>query len=88
MLFILRCLCRKCSDERLVGALEFRCCHEVVEALGKLMFDGSIEQMSCVTLHTDFEASTNKTALSLVGPMLKDQQGRSYRCPSGTPRKE
>ena len=83
-----RCKCGECREERLVGALEYRCCHEVAEALGKLVFDASIERISCVTLHEDFEALINETVLRQVGPMLKDKQGQSYRCHSGTPVKE
>jgi hypothetical protein len=52
----------------LVGALEFRCSHEIIEAIGKLTFDRSIEKISCVTLHKDFSALTNETVLPQVGP--------------------
>jgi hypothetical protein len=57
------CKCGKRSDQNLVGALEFRCCHEITEAIGKLTFDGSMEKISCVTLHEDFSALTNETVL-------------------------
>ena len=83
-----KCKCGKCSDQNLLGSLEVRCCHEITEALGKLTFDGSIENISCVTLHEDFGALTNETVLSQVGPLLKDRKGRSYRCRSGMPFKE
>ena len=72
-----RCNCGKCSDQNLLGLLEFRCCHEIIEALVKLTFGGSIEKISCVTLHEDFSALTNETVLSQVGPLLKDRKGRS-----------
>ena len=61
---------------------------DVAMRLGKLTFDGSIEKIKCVTLHEDYKALTNETVLSQVGPMLRDRQGRSYRCRSGIPRKE
>ena len=45
------------------------------------MFDGSIERLiiSCITEHEDYTALTNKTVLSLVGPLLRCRNGRSYR---------
>ena len=61
---------------------------DVAMRLGKLTFDGSIEKIKCVTLHEDYKALTNETVLLQVGPMLRDRQGRSYRCRSGIPCKE
>jgi len=34
------CICSHCRLESLVGSREFRCCHEVAEACGKVVFDG------------------------------------------------
>ena len=45
----LRCSCGCCCEESLESALEFRCCREIGQAVGKLMFDGSIERISCYT---------------------------------------
>ena len=47
--FLFRCRCEHCSDQTLVGALEFRCCREVVNATGKMVFAGSIEHIKCIT---------------------------------------
>ena len=78
-----RCKCGQCKTELLEGALEFRCCHEVAEAIGKLAFDGSLERIRCLTHAEDFKAMTNSTVLLNVGPMLRDQNGRNYRKPPG-----
>ncbi|CAB4009929.1 Hypothetical predicted protein [Paramuricea clavata] len=53
------CSCTFCSDELLVGALEYRCCHEVVCAIGKAVFDGSIERIKCITEHEDYNPMVN-----------------------------
>jgi len=34
------CILSYCRLEPLVGSREFRCCHEVAEAYGKVVFDG------------------------------------------------
>ena len=78
-----RCGCQHCSDLQLVSALEFRCCGEVLVARAKLTFDGSIERLSCVTQHEDYEALTNRTVLLQVAPLLRDKNGRSYRRRTG-----
>ena len=62
---------------------ECRCCHEVPEALHKLLFDASIEKFKCVTQHEDFAAMTNRTVLTQVRPMLKDRNGKGYRRRTG-----
>ena len=46
---LLRCQCELCNDMNLVGALEFRCCRKVFHSSGKLVFDGSIKRISCIT---------------------------------------
>ncbi|XP_028416841.1 uncharacterized protein LOC114541050 [Dendronephthya gigantea] len=73
------CKCGQCCTEQLQNPRECRCCHEVAEAVHKLIFDGSIEKFKCVTQHEDYAAMTNRTVLENVGPMLKDRNGRSYR---------
>ena len=82
------CKCGNCDDEFLIGSLEFRCCREVDAACGKLTWDGSIERVSCVTQHEDFEALVNKTVLLQVGPLLKDHNGKIYRRRSGVTENE
>ena len=83
LFFPFRCQCGECSDELLFGALEHRCCWEVNPAMHILTFDGSIEQIKCVTLHDDYRAITNTTVLKNVAPFLKDKNGRSYRQRAG-----
>ena len=75
------CSCNKCKDTSLVGSREYRCCREVAEAYGKVVFDGLDHE--CVILHPDFAAMTNTTVLKQVGPLLKDRQGRRYRRRAG-----
>ena len=83
-----RCKCEHCNDETLANALEFRCCHEVTNAIGKLVFDGSIENISCITEHEDYAALTNRTVLLQVAPLLSDKQGRGYRRRAGVTENE
>ena len=71
----------------MVGALEFRCCQEVNEAGGKLVFEGR-EDISCFTRHEDFVAMTNALVLTQVGPLLKDSSGRSYKQRTGQSKNE
>ena len=78
-----RCKCKQCNDETLADALEFRCCREVTNARRQLVFDGSIETISCITQHEDYSALTNRTVLLKVAPLLRDQHGRAYRRRTG-----
>ena len=73
------CKCGKCSLDSMVCSLEYRCCQEVAQLGGKLVFDGSIERISCVTEHEDYQAVTNKEVLLLAGPLLRRRNGRKYR---------
>ena len=72
---LLRCQCELCNDMNLVGALEFRCCREVVHSSGKLVFDGSIERISCITQNKDYAALSNRTVLLQVAPLLRNKDG-------------
>ena len=74
-----RCTCGECAKENLTGALEYRCCKEIVQFRQKLTFDGSIEHLKCITKHGDFSAMTNRTVLLQVGPLLRDKNGKGYR---------
>ena len=85
---LLRCQCELCNDMNLVGALEFRCCREVVHSSGKLVFDGSIERISCITQHEDYAALSNRTVLLQVAPLLRNKDGRSYCRQFGVPENE
>lgn len=68
-----------CRTETLVGTREYRCCKELGPARRVMVFDGTIERIRCITEHEDYAALTNKTVLSLVGPLLRCRNGRSYR---------
>ena len=47
------------------------------------MFDGSIERINCITKHEDFNAITNRAVLLQVAPLLRRQDGGTYRRRSG-----
>lgn len=75
-----RCSCDQCNVELLATAREYRCCREVLQAVGKLTFEGI--EAKCVTEHPDFAALTNATVLQNVGPLLRGKTGRRYKYPS------
>ena len=83
-----RCKCRHCSDETLVGSVEFRCCKEVVSSSGKMVFDGSSERIYCITEHEDYDAITNRAVLVQVAPLLRDKSGSTYRRRGGMSQNE
>ena len=72
----------------LVGSVEFRCCREVFHSSGKMLFDGSIERIKCITEHEDYSAITNRAVLQQVAPLLRDISGRSYRRRGGISQNE
>ena len=74
-----RCSYNECKVELLVGAREYHCWWDIAEAIGKLTFDGTIDQIKCITSHPDYIAVTNQTNLKMVAPFLKDRTGRLYR---------
>ena len=65
--------CKHFNKETLVDNIEFRHCHKVANAIGKLVFDGSIETIRCITEHEDYGALTNRTVLLQVAPLLRDK---------------
>ena len=71
-----------------VGSREFRCCREVVHSSGKMVFDGSIERIKCITQHEAYDAITNGAVLQQVAPLLRDKSGRTYRQRGGVPKNE
>ena len=73
------CTYTKCKDDILVGSREIRCCREVAEAYGKVVFEGLQDTCVCVIQHDDFAAVTNTTNLKMVAPLLKDREGKKYR---------
>ena len=82
------CQCGKCDVEKLVGSLEYRCCREVVHTSGKMVFDGSIEHINCITEHEDYSALTNTTVLRQAGPLLRRKDGGYYRKKKNTSENE
>lgn len=66
------CKCEECTVDHLTDAVEYRCCREIAQASQKLMFDGSIERISCITQHEDYSAMTNRSVLSQLAPLLRD----------------
>ncbi len=65
--------------DMLVGSLEYRCCREVIHTSGKMVLDGSIDHINCITEHEDYSAVTNTTVLRQAGPLLKHKDGSYYR---------
>ena len=63
----------------LTGAIEYRRCKEVGPALHQLVFDGSVEKISCVSLHEEYTVITHPTVLKNVGPLLRDEGIRGIR---------
>ncbi|PFX25739.1 uncharacterized protein LOC111329956 [Stylophora pistillata] len=82
------CQCEQCNNELLVGALEFRCCREVTNSSAKMLFDGSIERIKCITEHEDYDAITNRAVLLQVAPLLRNQDGGIYRRRNGVSENE
>ena len=52
------------------------------------MFDGSIENISCITQHEDYGPMVNSAVLTMVGPLLRGSDGRSYKQKTGQSRNE
>ena len=75
----LRCSCNIYNDELLVGATEYRCCREVICAVGKALFDStSTEKITCITQHEDYEALANTSVLDMADPLLRSPDRRTY----------
>lgn len=83
LLFFTRCTCGCCHIERLNGALEHRCCREVHEAFGKVVFEGLSDDINCITLFNDYKSMTSNVVLTHVGPLLRGKDGRQYRQRAG-----
>ena len=77
VLCFLRCNCGRCSWDLLEGALEYRCYTEILEAVGKITFEGL--DIPCITEHGDYKAMTNTAVIKQAGPLLKDRNCRAYR---------
>ena len=67
--------------------MEHRCCIELLDIQGKLVFDGSIENLDCIIQHEEYKAITNKAVLENVALLLRCS-GRSYRRRSGVTHNE
>ena len=68
--------------------MERRCCMELLNIEGKLVFDGSIENLDCIIQHEEYKAITNKAVLENVLPLLRCKNGQSYGCRSGVTHNE
>ena len=69
--------------------MEHPCCIELLNIQGKLVFDGSIENLDCIIQHEEYKAIlTNKAVLENVAPLLICKNGRSYRRRSGVTHNE
>ena len=66
--------------------MEQPCCIELLNIQGKLVFDGSIENLDCIIQHEEYKAITNKAVLENVALICKN--GRSYRRRSGVTHNE
>ena len=54
-----------------------------------MMFDGSIENISCITWHVDYDAITNRAVLLQVAPLLRNKDGETtYRRQDGVSENE
>ncbi|KXJ07825.1 hypothetical protein AC249_AIPGENE13531 [Exaiptasia diaphana] len=82
------CRCEKCSVEELASALEYRCCTEVNQAAGMMVFDGSADKIKCITDHEDYAALTNTAVLTQVAPLLRGREGQVYRRKNGSSQNE
>ncbi|XP_019626578.1 PREDICTED: uncharacterized protein LOC109471681 [Branchiostoma belcheri] len=51
--------------------------------MGKLMYDGAMDRVTCVTQHPEYIDLTKRVVLEQVGPLLRDKQGRPYRRRAG-----
>ena len=67
--------------------MEYRCCIELLNIQGKLVFDGSIENLDRIIQHVKYKAITNKAVLESVAPLLR-YNGRLYRRRSGVTHNE
>jgi hypothetical protein len=56
--------------------------------MGKMVFDGSIEHIKCITQHEDFLAITNQAVLNLTGHALKRIDGSFYHKKRNVPEDE
>ena len=68
--------------------MEHRCCLELLNIQGKLVFNGSIENLDCIIQYEESKAITNKAALENVAPLLRCKNGRSYQRRSGVTHNE
>ena len=72
-----RCTCGNCDVSELVTCREYRCCKEMLQAVGKFTFEGHVP--ACILTHGDYAALTHKAVLHVVGPFLTGKDGKKYR---------
>ena len=61
------------------SAREFRCCHEVHAANGKLVFRGITDEVNCITEFEGYKHMVYKDVLLQAGPLLKRRDGKAYK---------
>ena len=57
--------------------MEHHCCIELLNIQGKLIFDGSIENLDCIIQHEEYKAIMNKAVLENVAVLLRCKNVRS-----------
>ena len=70
----------------LVASIEFRCCQEIGEAVGKFTFIGL--QPTCIVSHQHYPALTDRVVLEQVGSLLKGRNGKYMRRKPNVPMNE
>ena len=73
------CVCSHYRPDLLVGSREFRYCHEIAEAYGKVVFDRLTDTHAGITQHEDHVALVNMTMFKMVVTLPKDRQGKNYK---------
>ncbi|CAB4033037.1 Hypothetical predicted protein [Paramuricea clavata] len=73
------CKCGKCSDRNLVDAHEYRCYHEIVEALGKLTIDGSIAGENFMFDIARLQGHDERGCVGSSRPFIERPKGQSYK---------
>ena len=82
-------MCERCQIENLAGALEYRCCREVLHVSGKMAFDGSIEHIKCITEHQDYQTVSNKAVLFTSRTTAEDHKRKDLSpCRAGVSENE
>ena len=55
---------------------------------GKLVFEGTVEQLRCVTNDAHYEAVIDESVLELAGPFFRTREGAKYKRRGGQSQNE